>query len=176
MSGKGTSRETVEAMLSSETWAVWVKLDCLKSSGELETVPSLDTTVKVKTRQQRLTWCRGVKSFWSGTWSMRPIKPRTDALTRPTVTYDRTTGSPSRREPHGDGDPIVVGGVTTTHGGWAHKPATGRRGSGLVLGKTERYAKCRVLIIFFKRYGNWESNASRSRGCTGVCTTRNCIS
>ena len=50
---------------------------------------------------------------------------------------------------------------------WSHahprrlgKPATGPRGSGLVLGKSERYAQCRTLIIFSKRYGNWERNVS----------------
>jgi hypothetical protein len=55
MSGKGQAAKTVVAMLSSETWMVWARLNCLKSSGELETGPSLDTTVEVKTRQQRLT-------------------------------------------------------------------------------------------------------------------------
>lgn len=50
---------------------------------------------------------------------MRSIKLRTDTPGHPeNVTYDRTAGSPTGREPYGDGDPIVVGGVTTTHGGW----------------------------------------------------------
>jgi hypothetical protein len=50
---------------------------------------------------------------------MRPIKPRTDTLSHSNnVIRDRTAGSPKGREPYGDGDPIVVGGVTPTHGGW----------------------------------------------------------
>jgi len=32
----------------------WVKLDCLKSNGKLETEYSLDTTVTVKTRRQQI--------------------------------------------------------------------------------------------------------------------------
>ena len=54
---------------------------------------------------------------------MRPIKSRTDTLNRPrNVTYDRTAGSPTGREPYGDGNSIVVGGVTTTQGGWESQP------------------------------------------------------
>jgi len=54
---------------------------------------------------------------------MRPIKPRTDTLNHPRyVLCDRTTGSPKSREAHGDGNLIVVSGVTTTHGGWESQP------------------------------------------------------
>jgi len=49
---------------------------------------------------------------------MRPIKLRTETLTILHVTHDCTTGSPKGREFYGDGDPIVVGGVATTQGGW----------------------------------------------------------
>lgn len=50
---------------------------------------------------------------------MRPGKPRTGTLTHPeNVFRDRTAGSPTGREPYGDGNPIVVGGVTTTYGDW----------------------------------------------------------
>jgi hypothetical protein len=49
---------------------------------------------------------------------MRPIKPRTDALSHArNVTYDRTTGLPKGREPYGNGDLIVVVGVTPHQGG-----------------------------------------------------------
>ena len=41
----------------------------------------------------------------------------------------RTTGSPTGREPYGDGVPIVVAGVTTCQGGRESR-ATGRRGTG----------------------------------------------
>ena len=36
-----------------KAWMIWVKLNCLKSNGELETVYSLDTTVEVKSRRQQ---------------------------------------------------------------------------------------------------------------------------
>jgi len=38
------------------------------------------------------------------------------------VNHDRTAGSPKGCEPYGDGNSIVVGGVTTTHGGWESQP------------------------------------------------------
>ena len=41
----------------------------------------------------------------------------------------RTAGSPTGREPYGDGVPIVVAGVTTCQGGRESR-ATGRRGTG----------------------------------------------
>ncbi len=50
--GKGVNCETVYQRRNPESWMRWVKLNCLKSSGELETRSSLDTTVKVKTWQQ----------------------------------------------------------------------------------------------------------------------------
>ena len=71
---------------------------------------------------------------------MRPIKPRTDALTRPNVTYDRTAGSPTGCEPYGDGASIVVVGVTTHHGGWRINQLQGKGGQGLGFEKKERYA------------------------------------
>jgi hypothetical protein len=48
---------------------------------------------------------------------MRPIKPRTDALSHPdNVIHDCTAGSPKGREPYGDGDSIVVrGGESPPH-------------------------------------------------------------
>jgi hypothetical protein len=36
-----------------KAWMIWVRLNCLKSNGELETEYSLDTTVEVKTRRQQ---------------------------------------------------------------------------------------------------------------------------
>jgi hypothetical protein len=46
--------EAVYQSWSPETWMIWVKLNCLKSSGELETRPSLDTTAEVEPQQQPL--------------------------------------------------------------------------------------------------------------------------
>ena len=75
---------------------------------------SLDTTAEVEPRQQHQVWS-DAKSSCREQWSVRPIKPRTDALSHPdNVARDRTAGSPTGREPYGDGDPIVVGGVTPT--------------------------------------------------------------
>ena len=54
---------------------------------------------------------------------MRPSKPRTDTPPHPiNVIQDRTAGSPTGRESYGDGNSIVVGGLTTTHGGWESQP------------------------------------------------------
>ena len=47
---------------------------------------------------------------------MRPIKPQKDTLNHLNVIHDRTAGSPTGREPYGDGNSIVVGGVTSTQG------------------------------------------------------------
>ena len=41
----------------------------------------------------------------------------------------RTAGSPTGREPYGDGVPVVVAGVTTCQGGRESR-AAGRRGTG----------------------------------------------
>ena len=49
------------------------------------------------------------------------------------VNHDCTAGSPTRREPYGDGDSIVVGGVTSTQGGWESQPqGEGSQGLGLL--------------------------------------------
>ncbi len=59
---------------------------------------------------------------------MRSITLRTGTLPHPNnVAYDCTAGSPARREPHGDGDAVVVGGVTTIHGGWESQPQSEER-------------------------------------------------
>ena len=81
-------------------------------------VPSLDTTAEVKTRSHHLSFAEVKKPSGRERWSMRPIKLRTETLTILHVTHDRTTGSPKGRESYGDGDPIVVDGVTTIQGGW----------------------------------------------------------
>lgn len=54
---------------------------------------------------------------------MRPIKPRTDTLRHSkNVIYDCTAGSPKGRELYGDGNSIVVGGITSTYSGWESQP------------------------------------------------------
>ena len=71
---------------------------------------------------------------------MRPIKPRKDTLSHPdNVNHDCTAGSPTGREPYGDGDSIVVGGVTSTQGGWESQPQ-GEGSQELGLYEEARYA------------------------------------
>jgi hypothetical protein len=124
-----------------KTWMTWIKLDCFKSSSKLETEPSLDITVEVKLRQQHLYWDRDAKTPCREQWSMRPIKLRTGILTHPeNVSYDCTAGSPTGREPYGDGDPIVVGGVMTTQGGWDINQPQGEGGQEFRLVNVRRYA------------------------------------
>jgi hypothetical protein len=78
---------------------------------------------------------------------MRLIKPRTDILSHPNVNYDRTMGLPTCREAYGNGDPIVVGGVTPTHGKRENR-LQGEGGQELWLYEYRRYAKCRKPRIF----------------------------
>ena len=55
------------------------------------------------------------------------------------VSHDCTAESPTGREPYGDGGSIVVGGVTTTQGGWESQPqGKGSQESGL--SEEARYA------------------------------------
>ena len=118
MSVKGRTVKSLSRVCSPKAWTVWIKLDCLKSSGELETrVPS---TQRLKSSLVSNT---SASVMWeislTRTRSMRPLKPRTDSLTRPIhVTYDRTAGLPTEREFYGNGVSIVVVGVTTHQGGW----------------------------------------------------------
>jgi hypothetical protein len=50
---------------------------------------------------------------------MRLFKLRTDTLPHPdNVIHGCTAGSPTGRELYGDGNSIVVGGVTATYGSW----------------------------------------------------------
>src|SRR5437868_2392261 len=100
----------------------WVKLDCLKSSNKLETCPPSTPRMMPRLESSILVLPR-CEIFLSRTWSMRPITLRTDTLHHPeNVIHDCTTGSPKGHETYGDGNSIVVGGVTTTQGGWENQP------------------------------------------------------
>ena len=102
---------------------IWVKLNCLKFSDELETSSSLDITVEVKPWQTPSVKVGVAKSSCQEQWSVRPIKSRKDTLSHPeNVIHDCTAGSPTEREFYGDGNSIVVGGVVSTHGGWENQP------------------------------------------------------
>jgi len=104
-------RETVYRMSRPETWMIWVKLNCLKSSGKLETIPPLTQRLRSNLGSSILYKLRVVKSSYREQGLTKPIKPRKDTLHRPdNVNHDCTAGSPTGREPYGDGNSIVVGG------------------------------------------------------------------
>jgi len=53
MSVKGRTEKPFIRVGIPKTWMIWVRLNCLKSSGQLVTSCTLDTTVKVETQQQQ---------------------------------------------------------------------------------------------------------------------------
>ena len=59
---------------------IWVKLNCLKSSGKLETIPPLTQRLRSSPGSSILYRLRVVKSSYRERWSVRPIKPRKDTL------------------------------------------------------------------------------------------------
>ena len=102
--------------VSPQDLVIWVKLNCLKSSGKLETIPPLTQRLRSSPSSSILYRLRVAKSPCRERWSVRPIKPRKDTLSHLNVIHDCTAGSPVGREPYGDGNSIVVGGVTSTQG------------------------------------------------------------
>lgn len=84
---------------------------------------------------------------------MRSITRRTGILTHPHVIYDCTAGSPTGRESYGDGDSIVVGGVTTTQGDWENQ-LQGQGSQELTLDEERKVCECRTPIKFSKLYAN----------------------
>ncbi len=99
-----------------KTWMLGERLDCLKSSGKLETKPSLDTMIYVEPRTHLCSFAA------EGNLSSENLVNATAHATNgplrhpDNVPHDCTAGSPTRREAYGDGAAIVVGGVTTTQG------------------------------------------------------------
>ena len=97
---------------------IWIRLDCMKSSSEFERSTHLTQRFlsRPDSNNEEEERC---EVFLSGTGPARPIKPRTDILTHPdNVIHDCTAGSPKGCKSYGDGNPIVVDGVTPIHGGW----------------------------------------------------------
>jgi len=85
---------------------------------------------------------------------MRSITLRTGVLTHhDNITYDRTAGSPKGRESYGDGDSIVVGGVTTTQGDWESQ-SQGQGSQEFTLVETRKVCECKTPIRFSKLYAN----------------------
>lgn len=109
--------------VSPQDLMIWVKLNCLKSSGKLETIPPLTQRLRSSPDSSILYSLRVAKFSCRERGSVRPIKPRKDTLSHSdNVIHDCTAGSPTGREPYGDGNSIVVGGVTTTQGGRESRP------------------------------------------------------
>jgi len=108
--------------VSPQDLVIWVKLNCLKSSGKLETIPPLTQRLRSSSGSNISYRLRVAKSSCRERWSVRPIKPRKDILSHLNVIHDCTAGSPTGREPYGDGNSIVVGGVTSTQGGRESRP------------------------------------------------------
>jgi hypothetical protein len=61
------------------------------------------------------------------------------------------------RVTQGDGDLIVVVGVTTHQGGWDINQPQGEGGQELSFNEYKRYAKCKQPNIFYKLYVRWEN-------------------
>src|SRR6266508_1587021 len=90
------------------------------------------------------------------------------------VRRGRTTGSPTGREPQGDGEPMVVVGVTP------HQGARESRVQGEVAQVTwtfgpRRYAKCRTPKRYWVSYVSAAGAACRCNGCIDNCSTHSCI-
>ncbi len=78
---------------------------------------SLDTTVEVKPRQQLLVQAESCEILLSGTMVSETYQTTKRHPKLPdNVIHDCTAGSPTGREPYGDGNSIVAGGVTSTQG------------------------------------------------------------
>ena len=108
--------------LSSQDLMIWVKLNCLKSSGKLETIPPLTQRLRSSPDSNILHRSR-CEILLSGTmvnetYQITKRHPTSSA----NVIHERTAGLPTGRELYGNGNSIVVGGVTTTQGGRESRP------------------------------------------------------
>ena len=177
MSEKGLTGKPFTRCRSPKTWMIWVKLNCLKSSGELETIPPLTQRLKSSPGSSILYEVRVAKSSCREQWSMRPIKPRKDTLSHPdNVIHDCTAGSPKGREPYGDGDSIVVGGVTSTQAvGKANHRAKGVRNFSLKKLEVCAMQKAEQILQAMRKLGEkrYPTHASISmsvqRGFVSCC-------
>ncbi|HET9910203.1 MAG TPA: hypothetical protein VFQ23_26395 [Anaerolineales bacterium] len=99
---------------SSRDLMIWVKLNCLKSSDKLETYPPLTQRLRSSPDSNILQRSR-CEILLSGTmvnetYQITKRHPTSSA----NVIHDRTAGLPTGREPYGNGNSIVVGGLTST--------------------------------------------------------------
>lgn len=87
MPEKGWTGKPFTRVCRPETWMIWVKLHCFKSSGELETIPLLTQWLRSSPDSSTLYRLRDVKSSCREQGSVRPIKPRKDALIHPSTSF-----------------------------------------------------------------------------------------
>lgn len=95
---------------------------------------------------------------------MRPIKLRTEALSRSNVLHVRTAGSPNSREAYGDGDPIVVSGVTTTQWRLAINQPQGEGGQELSFGRRSEVCvmqKAEAILQAIRKLGEQRAPLTR---------------
>ena len=117
--------------LSSQDLMIWVKLNRLKSSDKLETCPPLTQRLRSSPDSNILHRSR-CEILLSGTmvnetYQITKRHPTSSA----NVIHERTAGLPTGRELYGNGNSIVVGGITPTHQR-SGKPTTGRRELGTI--------------------------------------------
>jgi hypothetical protein len=138
--GKGSNWEVVYQSLAPKTWVIWSRLDCFKPSGSwCQGRPRHNDSCRASYRSNLLK--PGCELSRREHGVMNPIKPRTGTYSHPIeVTYDCTTGLPTGRESYGNGDPIVVVGVTPHQGGCDIKQPQGEGGQGLKALRIRRYA------------------------------------
>jgi hypothetical protein len=107
----------------------------------------------------------------------RPVRAVKGMNGRPTSRSIRTarctTGSPTGREPRGDGVPMVVAGVTTGREARESRDE-GERAQVFSMSTTGRAAQCRMLKLSLASSGSAAGAACRWKGSTGNCSTGNC--
>jgi hypothetical protein len=119
MFGKRMAPEAVEVPIR-ETRVIRRRLNCLnprvhtaKTSGRVERLrPGVLRILELKNKLRK----RHRRGLDGNEPSQGPERGAYLTLT-PSIT-DRKAGLPTGREPYGDGDPIVVAGVTPRHGEW----------------------------------------------------------
>jgi hypothetical protein len=106
------------------TRVIWRRLDCLIAQSPADArIPSVG-----KASETGVTSCGGIVSLLSHLRGVErcPARAIKEISGTPTSRSTRTTGmnagSPTGREPHGDGVPVVVVGVATHQGGRESRP------------------------------------------------------
>jgi hypothetical protein len=118
--GKRMVPEAVEGPIR-ETRVTWRRLDCLNP--RVHTVKTSGWAERLQPQLFFECWRREIGSSNDIVEGMggneSPQGPERGRLHHSeNVHHDRKAGLPTGREPYGDGDPIVVAGVTPRHGEW----------------------------------------------------------